>query len=84
MQRNRERDLRHALREIRESIDAYKRAGDEGRILRSPDQSGYPPALTALVDGVTDAKSPNGAKIYFFTPPAARLPSIRNPIHRRK
>ena len=71
VQRGRERDLRHALREVREAIDAYKRAGDDGRIVRSPDQSGYPPALTILVEGVTDAKSPNGAKIYFLR----RLPS---------
>jgi len=66
VQRGREQDLRRALREIRESIDAYKRATDEGRILRSPDQSGYPPALAVLIEGVTDAKSPNGAKIYFL------------------
>jgi len=66
VQRGKEQDLRHALREMREAIDAYKRAADEGRILRSPDQSGYPPALGVLVEGVTDAKSPNGAKIYFL------------------
>ena len=66
VQRNREQDLRRALREVRDAIDAYKRASDEGRILRSPDQSGYPPALSDLVEGVTDAKSPHGAKIYFL------------------
>lgn len=66
VQRGREQDLRHALRAIRQAIDAYKRAADEGRIVRSPDQSGYPPALAVLVEGVTDARSPNGAKIYFL------------------
>ncbi len=66
VQRGREQDLRHALREIREAIDAYKRAGDEGRIVRSPDQSGYPSELAVLVEGVTDAKSQSGAKIYFL------------------
>jgi len=66
MQRGREKELRHALRDIREAIDSYKRAADEGRILRSPDQSGYPPTLAALVEGVPDVKSPNGAKIYFL------------------
>jgi general secretion pathway protein G len=65
-QRNREQDLRRALREIREALDAHKRASDEGRITRSPDQSGYPPSLAALVEGVTDAKSPSGAKLYFL------------------
>ncbi|MEK6536426.1 MAG: type II secretion system protein [Actinomycetota bacterium] len=66
VQRSREQDLRHALREIREALDAYKRAGDEGRILRAPDQSGYPPTLSVLVYGATDVKSPNSAKIYFL------------------
>ncbi len=66
IQRGKEQDLHRALREIRDALDAYKRITDEGRIQRSPDQSGYPPTLTALVDGVTDAKSPSGAKIYFL------------------
>src|SRR5207244_1572888 len=42
------------------------RAADEGRIQRAPDQSGFPPTLAALSEGVTDAKSPAGAKIYFL------------------
>jgi len=65
-QRNKEQDLRRSLREIREAIDAYKRASDEGRIVRSIDQSGYPPTLAVLVEGVADAKSPDKAKIYFL------------------
>lgn len=65
-QRGKETDLRRALRDIRDALDDYKRASDEGRILRSPDQSGYPPSLAALVEGVTDAKSPSGAKIFFL------------------
>lgn len=75
VQRAKEQDLRRALREIRDALDAYKRASDEGRIVRSPEQSGYPPTLQALVEGVTDAKSPNSAKIYFLR----RLP--RDPFH---
>jgi len=66
MQRSKETELRRALRDIRNAIDAYKRASDEGRILRSPDASGYPPTLAALVEGVTDAKSPAGSKMYFL------------------
>ncbi len=65
-QRAKETDLRRALREIRNGLDAYKRASDEGRIQRSPDQSGYPPSLAALVEGVVDAKSPTSAKLYFL------------------
>ncbi|HEV8094597.1 MAG TPA: type II secretion system protein [Burkholderiales bacterium] len=74
-QRSKEQDLRRALREIRDALDAYKRASDEGRIVRSPEQSGYPPTLQTLTDGVPDAKSPSGAKIYFLR----RLP--RDPFH---
>lgn len=66
VQRGKEQELRRSLRELREAIDAYKRAADEGRITRKPDQSGYPPALSALVEGVVDARSATGAKIYFL------------------
>jgi general secretion pathway protein G len=66
VQRNKEQDLRHALREIREALDAYKQAGDEGRVVRKANESGYPPTLAQLVDGVPDAKSPSGARIYFL------------------
>ena len=65
-QRTKERDLRQALRDLRGGIDAYKRAFDEGRIPREIDKTGYPPTLQALVDGVTDATNPKGAKIYFL------------------
>lgn len=65
-QRGKELDLRRALREIRDALDAYKRASDEGRIQRSADQSGYPPSLTTLIEGVADTKSSSGAKIYFL------------------
>jgi general secretion pathway protein G len=66
IQRGKETELRRALREIRDALDAYKRATDEGRIVRAPDQSGYPPVLSALVEGVPDAKSPSGSKLYFL------------------
>ena len=65
-QRNREQDLRHALREIRTAIDAYKRAADEGSIEKKADESGYPSSLQLLVDGVEDKKKTDGSKIYFL------------------
>lgn len=66
VQRGKEQDLRRALREIREGIDAYKAACVERQIACPPDQSGYPPTLNALVEGVADAKSPDKKKIYFL------------------
>ncbi len=65
-QRAKEQELRENLREIRNAIDAYKQAVDEGRIYRSLDQSGYPPRLSVLAEGVVDAKSPVSQKIYFL------------------
>lgn len=65
-QRARESELRQDLRDMRRAIDAYKHAVDEGRIRVSVDQSGYPPNLSALVEGVTDAKSVDSRKIYFL------------------
>lgn len=66
MQRRQEQDLRRALRDIRQGIDAYKRAGDEGRIVRSPDASGYPKSLDLLVAGVADQRNPKRSKIFFL------------------
>lgn len=64
--RTKEHELRLALRELRAAIDAYKRAGDEGRIRRDPQSSGYPKSLEILVEGVEDNRSPKKAKIYFL------------------
>ena len=66
VQRNKERELRLALRQLREAIDAYKRAGDEGRIEKKADMSGFPPTLEVLAEGVKDAKSTKDEKIYFL------------------
>lgn len=64
--RSQEEDLRRSLREIRSAIDAYKRMAEAGRIARAADASGYPPSLRVLVDGVPDARSPEGTSIYFL------------------
>ena len=66
-QREREAELRNALRTIRNAIDAYKLASDTGSIKKELDKSGYPPDLQVLVDGVDDARSAkDGVKIYFL------------------
>lgn len=66
VQRSKEQELRHALRELREAIDTYKRATDDGWIARPLDKSGYPPTLQVLVEGVPDLRSPGGEKLYFL------------------
>ena len=66
VQRSREQDLRRALREIREAIDAHKQASDEGRIQKRVGESGFPKKLEDLVAGVDDQKSPKKEKLYFL------------------
>jgi general secretion pathway protein G len=75
LQRQKEAELARSLREIRGALDAYKKAWDESRIERRVGQSGYPPNLDALVQGVVDAKDPQKKRIYFLR----RLP--RDPFH---
>jgi len=66
VQRTKEQELRRTLRQIRDAIDAYKQASDEGRIKKSVGDSGYPKKLEELADGVEDQKSPKKDKIYFL------------------
>lgn len=66
VQRAKEQDLRRALRDIREAIDAYKQAADEGHVRKKVGDSGYPPSLEVLVEGVEDQKSPAKKRIYFL------------------
>ena len=65
-QRGKEQDLRHALREIRGAIDAYKRAADEGQIEKKADASGYPETLAVLVEGVPVKTDPKASKMHFL------------------
>ena len=66
VQRGKEQELRRSLREMREAIDAYKRAFDEGAIEKKLGASGYPPTLQVLVDGVRDKRVPDETRIYFL------------------
>lgn len=74
VKRDKEQELRLALRQIRSAIDAYKQAADEGRVAKKMDESGYPPRLEELFMGVPDIKSPDKKVIYFIR----RLP--RDPM----
>lgn len=65
-QRSKEETLLRALRDIRQALDAYKRASDEGRIDRRAGASGYPPNLRVLVEGVTDQRDPKRRRIHFL------------------
>lgn len=54
VRRDRERELRYALREIRTAIDRYKDLADQGQLgTQSVDSDNYPPTLEVLVEGVT-------------------------------
>lgn len=75
VQRQKEQELRMALRDIRTAIDAFKKASDEGRIRREAGASGYPTSLTLLVEGVEDQRSPKREELHFLR----RIP--RNPFH---
>jgi general secretion pathway protein G len=52
IKREKEFELRAALREMRVAIDNYKNASDRGLIMAKVDTEGYPETLQVLVDGV--------------------------------
>jgi general secretion pathway protein G len=79
VQRAREQELRHALREIRTALDAYRKAVEEGRIPGARQDSGYPASLQVLVDGVDDARSPTRKKRIRFLRRIPRDPFFTDP-----
>ena len=52
IKRERERELRHDLWEMRDAIDRYKDAADRGAFQIKLGSEGYPPDLETLVKGV--------------------------------
>jgi len=67
--RQREADLRRALREMRIAIDKYKDAADLGQISPLEIKAGsenYPPDLQTLVDGVSAANDATGRKLKYL------------------
>ncbi|MGH9236710.1 MAG: type II secretion system protein [Vicinamibacterales bacterium] len=68
-QRQRESELRTALRQMRTAIDKFKDAADAGRIPSTEVQAGsegYPPDLETLVEGVTLLNDQSGTKLKFL------------------
>jgi general secretion pathway protein G len=67
--RQREAELRRALREMRTAIDRFKDAVDQGAIPATevePGSEGYPADLDILVEGVTPANDASGRKLKFL------------------
>jgi general secretion pathway protein G len=52
IRREKERELRYDLRQMRDAIDHYKDAADKGGFQIKVDSFGYPPDLDTLVKGV--------------------------------
>jgi len=66
VKRSKEQELKRSLWQIRDAIDAYKQAYDDGLIRRNANLTGYPPTLTILVQGVENLKDPKKKKLYFL------------------
>lgn len=69
VQRQKEVELRRALRELRTAIDRYKDAADLQQISNlelEPDDMGYPPDLETLVEGVPRAGDASQTKLRFL------------------
>lgn len=52
VKREKERELRYDLWQMRDAIDHYKDAADKNAFITKVDSQGYPPDLQTLVDGV--------------------------------
>ncbi len=84
VRRHREQALRQALLDIRAGLDRYKVATERGLIAQRVGDSGYPPSLAVLVDGVPNQRSAKGELLYFlrrlprdpFAPP--QLPAVQS------
>ena len=62
IKREKERELRRDLWEMRDAIDHYKEAADRGAFQIKVGSEGYPPDLETLVNGV----DVNGKKVRFL------------------
>ena len=65
--REKEAELRVALRDIRNALDAYRQSAQMGHIKQEPGASGYPPDLKSLYIGVPDmANATDNVNLYFL------------------
>ena len=64
--REKEAELRAALRDIRTALDAYRLAAQTGHIKLELGASGYPPDLKSLYIGVEDQSNANKTNLYFL------------------
>jgi general secretion pathway protein G len=64
--REKEAELRTALRDIRTALDAYRTAAQTGHIKQELGSSGYPPDLKSLYAGVEDQASAKSVNLYFL------------------
>ena len=74
-QRSKEQELRQSLMQIREAIDAYRKAYDAGRIAKGVTDSGFPKSLRDLTEGVMDQTTTDKKRLIFLR----RMP--RDPLN---
>ncbi|MEO8099292.1 MAG: type II secretion system protein [Acidobacteriota bacterium] len=66
VRRDKERELRYSLKEIRRAIDAYKDAANQNKFQVKLGTEGYPETLEMLVEGVVMSGNTDGSKIKFL------------------
>ena len=66
VRREKERELRYSLRELRTAIDKFKDACDKGSVTSKLGADCYPENMEQLVEGVKMANDANGKKIRFL------------------
>lgn len=66
IKRSKEQELTRALNQLRDAIDGYKQAVDDGLIARAANESGYPKNLQVLIDGVENQQDPKRGKLRFL------------------
>ncbi|XHS79812.1 type II secretion system protein [Burkholderiaceae bacterium UC74_6] len=74
VQREKERELKRSLWEIRDALDAYRKAREDRAIIGDAGQSPYPPSLIELTKAVPDARVDHQGQILRFLRAVPRDP----------